>query len=159
MGRVNFITVGEALSPRAARAALLAAAFGACTSVGFAQSYIITEMAPLAGYTQSFARGINAGGQIVGEMKNAAGTTAHGYRYSAGTYTDLLTLGGNSSFARDINDNGIIVGMSQPTGSSSFVAYSWNNGTMTSLASIAGGTFSDANAINNTAQIAGYATV
>ena len=59
----------------------------------------------------SYASGINARGQVVGDSDTAS-SGRHAFVWENGTLTDLGTLGGSNSFALAINANGTIVGLS-----------------------------------------------
>jgi probable HAF family extracellular repeat protein len=87
--------------------------------------YIVTDLGTLGG-TSSYAYGINASGQVVGQAE-IPGWGFHAFLYSDGKMTDLGTFDGRSSSARAINDAGQVVGYS---GNRGFV---YHNGTMTDL--------------------------
>lgn len=86
----------------------------------------MTNLGTLGG-EQSWARGINDRGQIVGSAMNQPnspnGNSNRAFLYENGAMTDLGTLGGFWSYAYDINDNGQIVGTSHlnPGGSVGFI--------------------------------------
>ncbi len=60
------------------------------------------------GGQDSHGKGINASGQVIGEVENRSGDN-HAFLYSDGTMKDLGTLGGTASSARGINGSGEIV--------------------------------------------------
>ncbi len=60
------------------------------------------------------ALGINNAGQIVGWSDTTNGNQ-HAFLFSAGTTTDLGTLGGSNSYAYAISDDGAIAGWSETT--------------------------------------------
>lgn len=108
----------------------------------------------------SFAYGVNAAGQVVGESDNADGTS-HAFLYSGGTLTDLGSLGSGEARAYGINDAGMVVGGSwlgadfPDQGAHAFL---YRDGVMTDLGTLGGG-FSWAYAINDAGQVAGFSLV
>jgi uncharacterized membrane protein len=58
----------------------------------------------------TFARGINASGQIVGDYRNGIGNGDHGFLLSGGTYTTLDPTGSTRTQAFGINASGQVVG-------------------------------------------------
>jgi probable HAF family extracellular repeat protein len=86
----------------------------------------------------------------------------HALLYSAGTVSDLGTLGGTLSVATGINNHGQIVGYAGNYGDSAFYdkAIIYSDGTMTDLNTLidpgSGWTLQTANAINDNGQIVGY---
>ena len=137
-------------------------------------AYTITNLGNL-GYPQlSEPAGINSAGQVTGESTTAATITftcgppkhrttctehlIHGYLYSAGTLTNLGTLGGNSSAGAAINDSGTIAGYADLSSGIGHAAL-FHGGTVTDLGSLSGPTGSSAaTAINDLGQVAGWTT-
>jgi probable HAF family extracellular repeat protein len=137
-------------------------------------AYTITNLGNL-GYPQlSEPAGINSAGQVTGESTTAATITItcgppkhrktctehliHGYLYSAGTLTNLGTLGGNSSAGAAINDSGTIAGYADLSSGIEHAAL-FHGGTVTDLGSLSGPTgSSSATAINDLGQVAGSTT-
>jgi probable HAF family extracellular repeat protein len=137
-------------------------------------AYTITNLGNL-GYPQlSEPAGINSAGQVTGESTTAATITItcgppkhrktctehliHGYLYSAGTLTDLGTLGGNYSAGAAINDSGTIAGYADLSSGIEHAAL-FHGGTVTDLGSLSGPTGSSAaTAINDLGQVAGSTT-
>jgi len=105
-------------------------------------------------YGQSYAYGINDSGEVVGQSTTASGST-HAFLYSGGQMTDLDPSSGSlTSVANGINASGQIVG---------FAAFGnfdapalFNGGNLFDLGTI-GGTFGEAQVVNNSGQVAGYA--
>ena len=84
----------------------------------------LTDLGMAPGFFQSYATGVNSGGQVVGEVinPNLGVTNASGaFLYSNGSMAYLGTLGGDWSYATGINDSGQVVGWAdQPLPSTPF---------------------------------------
>ena len=109
----------------------------------------------------SSASALNGAGQVAGQSSYYVGGTNQGSRaflWSNGTMTNLGSLGGSSSVAIALNDSGQVVGNSSVAGNATQHAFLYNAGTMFDLHAFlpTGWTFSNANAINAWAQVAGY---
>ena len=106
----------------------------------------------------SFAFGINDGGQIVGASWDSGGNT-RAFLDSNGTMQDLATLGGTTAGATAVNGGGDVVGSSTTTDGSNEPshAFLYSGGTMQDLGTL-GGPYSAANAINNSGQVVGWAS-
>ncbi len=116
------------------------------------------------GGANSWGRAINNNNVIVGESDTADQRT-HAFRWENGTMTDLGTLGGPSSSAADINDAGQIVGWAE-NAAGERRAVVWINGVISDLneallygESTGGLILTEARAINQAGQIAGYGLV
>jgi probable HAF family extracellular repeat protein len=97
----------------------------------------------------SFARGINASGQVVG------GSGGHAFLYGGGKLTDLGALPGYPmSFAAGINTPGQVVGASFTADDAHWHAFLYSGGTMTDLGTL-GGANSRAAGINASGQVVG----
>lgn len=103
----------------------------------------------------SYAYGINAGGQIVGNSETEG--AGHAFLYSNGHMSDLGALGGIFSTAFGINASGAVTGQSDTA--NNVDAFVYANGTMTDLGSLVSGGGSSGQAINASGQITGYAGV
>lgn len=114
----------------------------------------------LGGYN-STAAALNNAGQVVGTFGKLSGDpdapvhSSGAFLYSAGTMTDLGTLGGTSSSALDINTQGQVVGWSQVAGDAAMHAFVYANGSMTDLGIV--GSVQSPLRINDAGQIAGSA--
>jgi probable HAF family extracellular repeat protein len=70
-----------------------------------------TTIVDPASAQETFAEGINDGGQVVGFYLDASGTTRHGFFYNGTTYTTIDdSLGINGTTAEGINNAGQIAG-------------------------------------------------
>ena len=148
----------------------------------------MTDLGTLGG-SGGVAYAINGSGQVVGNAYTAGDAAEHAFLYGNGVMQDLGTLGGNSSAALAINASGQVVGSTDngaflytngtmtnignfiPSGindggqvaGSAFAgggphACIYNNGTLQDLGAL-GGTFSLANAINDSGQVVGKAQI
>ncbi len=141
------------------RAAALFSVIACATSTASAQ-WTITDLGDLqGGGYNSYARGINNAGQVVGYSGAATGTRA--FLWQNGVMTNLGDLpgGAENSVATSINNAGQVVGHSgAATGQRAFL---WQDGVMTDLSTASGvaGTgwsLVEATAINDVGQIVGY---
>jgi probable HAF family extracellular repeat protein len=105
---------------------------------------------------ESYARGINDRGQVVGTSNTAGIGYEHAFLYSgSGPMQDLGTLGGASSVAYGINISGQVVGgAALANGFEHAFLYS-DDGPMQDLGVLPGCEYSRAHGINNTGQIVG----
>jgi probable HAF family extracellular repeat protein len=116
------------------------------------------NLGSLAAGSSSFAYGINATGQVVGQSGTAVGDRA--FRYSGTTMTNLGTLGGDWSYAYSINATGQVTGgAAKPKKGSTFPtnAFLYSGTTMFDLGTL-GGDDAYGQSINTAGSIAGYST-
>jgi probable HAF family extracellular repeat protein len=123
-------------------------------------NYSVTDLGTLGG-SDSVAYAINNAGQIVGGSATSSGSTTHAFLYSGGRMIDLGGLGGAypDSYAFAINEQGQVVGYAYNSAASSDApihAFLYNGSTMTDLSSVLGGTWSQAEGINDSGQVVGY---
>jgi probable HAF family extracellular repeat protein len=105
----------------------------------------------------SWAKGINNDGQIVGHSLNTSNET-HAFLFAGEAMQDLGAFGDSSisiSQANRINDNGQIVGFSYASSASDFHAFLYSSSKMTDLGTL-GGRSSEASGINNKGQVVGH---
>jgi probable HAF family extracellular repeat protein len=99
-----------------------------------APSYAVRPIDPPRGFTHVYPTHVNAAGVIVGNALNEDNTVQHAFVWSAGTSTDLGTLGGAASSARDVNDAGVVVGEAGTGGADDEVhAVVWDGGFVADL--------------------------
>jgi probable HAF family extracellular repeat protein len=94
----------------------------------WATSYTFTTLDPPGGGS-TYARAINAAGQVVGLYSD--GTGAHGFLYSGGTYTTLTVPGSVFTDALAINAAGQVTGIYRDATKQH--GYLFSNGTYTTL--------------------------
>ena len=131
--------------------------------------YVVIDLGTLGG-SFSLAYGINDNGQIDGFSTLPGDNVVHSFLYNHGAMTDLGTLGGpNSQSFANLNNATQVAGyaetsISDPNGEDFCgfgtnlicLGFVWQNGIMTPLNTL-GGSNSQAAAINNRGQVAGYA--
>jgi probable HAF family extracellular repeat protein len=135
------------------------------------QTYTITDLGTIDGGTHTEAFGLNANAQITGRsaLKTSVPGTGcpprhpcrvfpeHAFIYSAGTMTDLGTLGGIFSWGTGVNSAGDVAGYSTlPNGT--YHAFLVHNRKMTDLGSLAANGSSEAYSINNFGEVVGSST-
>ena len=98
--------------------------------------------------------GINASGQVVGDLPLSLGGLSHAFLYSRGSTTDLGTLGGVQSSALGINNSGQVVGWAA-TATQDIHAFLYRNGSMIDLGTL-GGDESIAWGINDGGDVVGH---
>jgi probable HAF family extracellular repeat protein len=126
-----------------------------------AAEYEIIDLGTLGG-AETYARGINEAGQVVGNSLGASGYHAFLWedvngngQSDPGEMTDVGDLGGAESVAFDINEAGQVVGLSY-TASGQVHAFLWMlEAGMIDLGTL-GGAYSLAYAINDAGQVVGY---
>jgi probable HAF family extracellular repeat protein len=144
-------------SRKRCRVLIAATAFLGSTwvSISLAAQYTITGLGTLGG-AESYAYGLNASGQVVGEAETANGIE-HAFLYSQGTMVDLGTVGGAVSYATAINSSGQVVGMAETSSadtSNNQRAFLYTSGTMVDLTSQISGN-SIAKGINDSGEAVG----
>jgi probable HAF family extracellular repeat protein len=127
----------------------------------FGQTYTITDLnVPSDSYR--LAHGINSAGDVVGEYESTDVIYVRAFWYNHGTNTDLGVLAGYmDAYAYGINESGQIAGWCDAF-SGSERAFLYSNGVMENLGTLGTlptGGYSEAHAINNSAQIVGTATL
>jgi probable HAF family extracellular repeat protein len=138
----------------------------ALTGFTTAQSYTVTDLGVLPGYSASLGNFVNNLGQVVGcsdvstpDVWPCGGSVAsHAFLWSAVSgMQDLGTLpGGTISIAEGINDSGVVSGFSNDSqGVTHGFRWTQSNG-MVDLGTLPGGTTSYAFAINAAGLICGY---
>ena len=82
-------------------------------SVGFGQTYTVTDLGTLGGH-ETIPLGINNSGQIVGMAWLPNSGYFHAVRWQFGVIEDLHSGDGLDSWAHAINDAGTVVGWQEP---------------------------------------------
>jgi probable HAF family extracellular repeat protein len=117
--------------------------------------YTIAAVGTL-GPNGTYPQGINDNAEVVGCYYTAAGRQ-RAFLYSGGVMADLGTLGGTTACAYDINNVGQVAGVSTNAAGRQR-AFLWDAAHgMQSLGTFSGGTMSVAYALNESAQVVGYA--
>nr|MBA3483647.1 hypothetical protein [Pirellulales bacterium] len=114
------------------------------------------------GGTLSAGIGINAGGQVTGFSSTTGNAARHAFLYD-GTMHDLGTLGGTDSLGSAINAVGQVTGYSLTTGGA-YHAFLYTSGSgmvdlNTLIDPLLGWELSNATAVNDGGQIAGYGII
>lgn len=113
--------------------------------------YTVTEIAG----ADSYARGINNLGEVVGTM--AAADTYHAFVYAGGSLADLGSFGGSAT-AYAINDAGQVVGTAFSTSSDTPTrGFLYSGGTMNTIGAGSGNTW--AYGINNAGTVVGTMSI
>ncbi len=120
-----------------------------------AVQFIVTDLGALGGL-HSYARGINAVGQVAGFYPTRGYAAEHAFLWQRGAMQDLGTLGGTNSFASGINAAGQVVGHASTTSDTAEHAFLWQAGAMQSLGTL-GGASSSALGINAAGKVVGHA--
>jgi len=123
-----------------------------------AQSYSVTDLGTFLGGTVSQGYGINVLGQVAGYAR-FADFNAHGFFWSQPT--GLLDLGSippqtNFSVGQAINSFSDVAGYSYYDRSFNQLAVLWSHGTVRDLGTLPGGSYSQANGINDLGEVTGY---
>ena len=149
-------------------AALAGGGVAVDTTFAAGAHYTITDLGSLGG-GYSEGDGINGSGQVAGRSSNGekipvhcprhpcTESVIHAFTYSAGTITDLGTLGGKFSYGQAINSAGDVAGYA-PLSTGSYHAFLDHNGHMTDLGTIAASGSSEAFGVNNFGEVAGWST-
>lgn len=118
---------------------------------------LMNDLGSLAPGSWTKAFDINDLGQIVGysAVTPEGNTSNRAFLSSAGSMTDLGTLGGSVSYAYGLNNSGQVVGWSNTSTSSAERAFLYANGAMTNLGAM-GGVSSVALDINESGYIVGH---
>jgi probable HAF family extracellular repeat protein len=106
------------------------------------------------GGSASAGYGINNSGEVTGYSELSPGVD-RAFLYNGTYMMNLGTLGGSSSVGTSINASGEVAGWSTTSGDATTYAFIYSNGAMTSLGTLAGGSYSRANAINDSGAIVG----
>ncbi|MFH0981079.1 MAG: hypothetical protein V2A79_06030 [Planctomycetota bacterium] len=115
----------------------------------------MTDLGAPAGYYQTVAFEINDAEHVVGYAYSYSWSQQHAYRWIAGEWTGLGTLGGEYGQANGVNTFGDIVGGAY-TGGGAPHAFLWKAGEMTDLGTLAGYNNSSAVAISDMGQVVGW---
>lgn len=118
------------------------------------QSYRVTPIT-VPGATVITVKALNQAGQVAGDYQSGS-PACRAFRWSAGTATDLGTLGGGSSRVFSLNNLGDVTGQSSLAGDAGEQAFLHTGGVMMNLGA-PGAAPSVGCGINDLQQVAGYA--
>jgi probable HAF family extracellular repeat protein len=112
------------------------------------------------GGTNTYLRGVNKAGQVVGSSDITGNGATHALLWTAASgMVDIGTLGGSSSAAYGINNGGEVVGASAITGTVATHAFLWTPGSgMLDLGTL-GGSDSWAYGVNDAGEVVGESTL
>jgi probable HAF family extracellular repeat protein len=117
----------------------------------------VTLLQPLSGYIESYALGVNSGGQVVGYSSSPSGVT-RATLWNHERVIDLGTLPGyTSSRATGINNRGTIVGYAS-SASGSEQAVVWSGGVPAPLPPLSAGQRSAAFGVNDADEVVGWSS-
>lgn len=137
------------------------------TGMAAAQTYTVTDLGVLPGYSSSLGAFLNSSGQVAGCSDNSTGNipceggsgiSGDAFLWSSDTgMQDLGTLpGGSFSTGYGINDSGQVAGWST-NGQGVEHGFRWTQSTgMTDLGTLPGGTYSYGFSINSSGVICGF---
>ncbi len=128
---------------------LIAAASSLCA----AQTYTVTDLGTLSGDDYSVARGVNVSGEVAGSIGSDKNNTSDVSLYSAGSWINLGTFGGNSGIGNAVNTSGQVSGYSTQA-DGTYRAFLTINGTLTDIGDLGGGS-AVAYGINDSGQVVG----
>ena len=152
--RLAFLTAGAVLVPLAVMPSSASAAPAAVTPA----RYSLTNLGTLStsATAMSEAKGINNAGVVVGDSTAASGS-AHAFRWSAGTMTDLgVETGGVDSEATAINDAGQVAGTADRSGGGYAYPVRWSaSGVLQDLGGSITNELGVGNAIDPAGKVAG----
>lgn len=128
-------------------------------SVNASRSYIFdhgtyTDIGTYQGLPRCEAASMNASGQIAGSSYSSNGFPARAWRWIAGVFSEVLTLGGTNANAFAINDAGDVTGWADVPSGGNYFAYIFRNGVSRCLGELIGNTSSTGYSINNNGLVA-----
>ncbi len=159
------------VSGRICSVALLCGFLFDFASLASGQTYAITDLGVLSGYTNSLAYYVNSAGHTTGCSDNSTsqstlciGESASSAYYWSPSTAGMVNLGSLADYDAlvgvTINDSEEIVGLAQDSQTSISRGFVWTEATgLVELSPLAGGTYSVANANNNNGVIVGYSSV
>lgn len=118
----------------------------------------MTRLDGLVAGGQTLAYGINEAGQVVGQSAASVSANAAAI-WNGGVATELVGLSFGHAKANGINTAGQVVGQSFSAAVNAYQATLWNGTSATNLGTLNGVGMSEAKAINNTGQVAGWSDI
>jgi probable HAF family extracellular repeat protein len=118
--------------------------------------YRVDDLGTLPGDSSSFARGINASGEVVGGSMGPTGTHAFKFQDGSGMVKLAAPPGRPITYAHAINDAGNVAGTAQIGGTDLGHAVRWTNGVPKDLGTLGTGSYSEGESINASGAVVGY---